>query len=63
VLAIGYAGWDGGQLEQEIRNNVWLICEPDEDLLFDEDHEHKWSRALSKMGVAADRLSAQPGRA
>jgi putative transcriptional regulator len=63
VLAIGYAGWDGGQLEQEIRNNVWLICEPDEDLLFDEDHEHKWSRALAKLGVAAERLSAQPGRA
>lgn len=63
VLAIGYAGWDGGQLEQEIRNNVWLICEPDEDLLFDEDHEHKWSRALAKMGVSAERLSAQPGRA
>jgi putative transcriptional regulator len=63
VLAIGYAGWDGGQLEQEIRNNVWLTCEPDEGLLFDDDHEHKWSRALAKMGVSADRLSAQPGRA
>jgi putative transcriptional regulator len=63
ALAIGYAGWDGGQLEQEIRNNVWLICEADEGLLFDDDHAHKWSRALAKIGVSADRLSAQPGRA
>jgi putative transcriptional regulator len=63
VLAIGYAGWDAGQLDREIRNNVWLVGEPDEELLFDEDHEHKWSRALAKMGVSAERLSAQPGRA
>jgi putative transcriptional regulator len=63
VLAIGYAGWDGGQLEREIRENVWLICEPDEGLLFDQDHEHKWTRALAKLGVSAERLSIQPGRA
>ncbi len=63
VLAIGYAGWDAGQLEREVRENVWLICEPDEGLLFDHDHDHKWSRALAKLGVSADRLSALPGRA
>jgi putative transcriptional regulator len=63
VLAIGYAGWDAGQLEREIRANVWLIAEPDEGLLFDQDHEHKWTRALAKLGVTADRLSVQPGRA
>jgi len=63
VLVLGYAGWDGGQLEREIRHNVWLTCEPDEDLLFGDDHEHKWSRALAKIGVAAEHLSAQAGRA
>jgi putative transcriptional regulator len=63
VLAIGYAGWDAGQLEREIRENVWLICEPDEALLFDQDHDTKWSRSLAKLGVTAGRLSAQPGRA
>lgn len=63
VMAVGYAGWDAGQLEREIRENVWLTCEPDEALLFDDDHDHKWSRALAKIGVAPENLSAQPGRA
>lgn len=63
VMAIGYAGWDAGQLEREIRENVWLICEPDEAIVFDQDHDHKWSRALATLGISADRLSAQPGRA
>ena len=63
VMALGYAGWEPGQLEREIRENVWLTCEPDEALLFDDDHEHKWSRSLAKIGVAAEHLSAQAGRA
>lgn len=63
VMALGYAGWDQGQLEREIRHNVWLTCDADEHLLFGDDHAHKWSRALAKIGVAAERLSAQTGRA
>jgi putative transcriptional regulator len=42
---------------------VWLTCEADEGLLFDDDHEHKWSRALAKIGIAAEHLSAMGGRA
>lgn len=63
AMAVGYAGWDAGQLEREIKENVWLTCEPDEALLFDDDHAHKWSRALAKLGIAPEHLSAQPGRA
>jgi putative transcriptional regulator len=63
ILAIGYAGWDAGQLEQEIRNSVWLTADADEALLFDLDHATKWARALAAMGISAERLSAQPGRA
>jgi putative transcriptional regulator len=63
LMAIGYAGWDGGQLEREIRNNVWLICDSDEDIVFGDDYETKWSKSLAKIGVSADRLSAQPGHA
>ena len=63
AMAVGYAGWDAGQLEREIKENVWLTCEVDEELLFDDDHAHKWSRALAKIGVAPENLSAQPGRA
>jgi putative transcriptional regulator len=63
LLAIGYSGWDGGQLEREIRNNVWLICEPDAALVFGDDHDGKWVRALAKLGVSPERLSAQLGQA
>ena len=63
ILALGYAGWGPGQLEQELRDNVWLICDADEGLLFDEDHAHKWTRALAKLGITADHLSASAGRA
>jgi putative transcriptional regulator len=62
-LALGYAGWAAGQLENEIRNNVWLVCDADETLLFEPDHERKWSRALSKLGVDPQRLSSASGRA
>jgi putative transcriptional regulator len=63
IMALGCAGWSPGQLERELKQNVWLICEPDEDLIFDDDHNSKWSRALAKIGVRADQLSAQSGRA
>ena len=63
LLALGYAGWGPGQVERELQENVWLTCDPDEQLLFGGDHELKWSRALAKIGVAADRLSGQAGRA
>lgn len=63
LLALGYAGWGGGQLEREIRENVWLTCEPDEELIFGADYDHKWSRALAKLGIDPKFLSAQAGRA
>jgi len=63
LLALGYAGWGAGQLEQEIRANVWLTVAADEDLIFDDDHETKWSRALAKLGVDPKFLSAEAGRA
>jgi putative transcriptional regulator len=63
LLALGYAGWAAGQLENEIRQNVWLTCEPDETLIFGDDHERKWAQALAKLGVDAALLSSAAGRA
>lgn len=63
VLALGFADWSGGQLEQELRDNVWLTCDADESLIFDSDHDTKWVRALAKLGVSAGQLSAVAGRA
>jgi putative transcriptional regulator len=63
TLALGYAGWGPGQLEREIRENVWLTCDVDEKLVFDDEHASKWSRALAKLGVNAATLSSQSGSA
>jgi putative transcriptional regulator len=63
LLALGYAGWGAGQLEQEIRNNVWLTVEPDEALVFDDAYDTKWTRALSKLGIDPNFLSAEAGHA
>jgi len=63
LMAVGYAGWDAGQLEREIKDNIWLTCEPDDALVFGEDHARKWERALAKIGVSAASLSTLPGRA
>ena len=62
-MALGYAGWGAGQLEQEIRDNVWLTCPPDESLLFGDDHDHKWSQALAKLGIDPSLLTAAAGSA
>jgi putative transcriptional regulator len=63
LLALGYAGWGPGQLESELRQGVWLTCDPDEELLFGRDYAGKWARSLAKIGVTPDRLSPQAGRA
>ena len=63
LLALGYSGWGPGQLDQEFRENVWLTCEPDETLLFGDDHDHKWAHALAKLGVSAGSLSGTAGSA
>src|SRR3974377_2268954 len=51
ILALGYAGWAPGQLEQEIQQNGWLHCDADPELIFGQDIEHKYERALAKNGL------------
>ena len=63
LLALGYAGWAAGQLDNEIRDNAWLSVEPDEDLLFGTDLDHKWERAIAKIGVDFSMLSGEAGHA
>ncbi len=63
IVALGYAGWAPGQLEAELQANGWLACPSDEDLLFGEDADGKWDKALAKIGVHPAMLSAQGGSA
>lgn len=63
VVALGYSGWSGGQLEQELADNVWLVGDADLPLVFDPSLDTKWSRALARIGVSPDRLQMGGGRA
>ncbi len=63
MLALGYAGWGPGQLDREIAQNGWLICDPREDIIFGRANEHKWTGALKMMGIDPLLLSETAGRA
>jgi len=63
LLALGYAGWEAGQLEDEIRANGWLTAEADENLIFGGDIEVKWQRAIGTLGIDLSMLSSASGNA
>jgi putative transcriptional regulator len=63
ILALGYAGWAPGQLEQEIQENGWLHCAADPELIFGADTEGKYDKALRKLGIDLGQLSSQAGHA
>ena len=63
ILALGYAGWGPGQLENEIQGNGWLHCAADPDLIFGTDVDDKYSRALAKIGIDLGMLSNEAGHA
>ncbi len=63
LLALGYAGWAPGQLEREIHTNGWLICPADTGLVFDAEIEHKYERAMAKLGVHPSFLVSDAGHA
>lgn len=63
ILALGYAGWSPGQLEDEIQANGWLHCPPDPDIIFSSNHAGKYQRALAKIGIDPSHLVADAGHA
>jgi putative transcriptional regulator len=63
VVALGYAGWDGGQLEDEIRANVWLSVPVDSGIIFETPFESRWQAAGRLLGVELSRISPISGNA
>jgi putative transcriptional regulator len=63
ILALGYAGWRAGQLEEEIQDNGWLHCDADPELIFGEKVEDKYDLALRKIGIDPGMLSNAAGHA
>lgn len=54
IFIIGYTGWSAGQLEFELENNLWLIAEPNHDLIFEENPKDKWGKALATLGISTN---------
>lgn len=63
LIALGYAGWGAGQLEQEIGANAWLSGPADERIVFDLPHEQRWEAAAARLGVDLNLLSGEAGHA
>lgn len=63
LLALGYAGWAPGQLEDEMNDNGWLNCNANTELIFDHNINGKYERALKEMGIDPTHLVAETGHA
>ena len=63
LIALGYAGWSAGQLEEEISSNGWLTANTDADILYDSECDSKYFRLMQQMGINLSSLSADAGHA
>lgn len=63
IVALGYAGWDAGQLEEEMVNNAWLTAPCDERVIFDTPPEQRWQAAGRLLGINLLHLSSNAGHA
>jgi putative transcriptional regulator len=62
-IALGYAGWGAGQLEQELLDNAWLALPLDEKIVFETPFEDRWHAVWRRLGIDVARLSNQAGHA
>ena len=63
LVALGYAGWGPGQLEQEVSGNSWLTVPADQSILFQVATNDKLTAAGQQLGIDIDLLTAQAGHA
>ncbi len=63
LIALGYAGWGGGQLEEELAANSWLSGPVDSRIIFETPPEQRWEAAATLLGVDLSLLSSDVGHA
>ncbi|OBT17371.1 hypothetical protein A9264_00955 [Vibrio sp. UCD-FRSSP16_10] len=63
LVALGYSGWEAGQLESELAENSWLTIEADPNIIFTTPVQDRWSSAVQSLGIDASQLSTQAGHA
>ena len=63
LMTLGYAGWEAGQLEQEIADNAWLTMPANPDIVFNTPSDQRWSAAARQLGIDLNLISATAGHA
>ncbi|MFT8736827.1 MAG: YqgE/AlgH family protein [Zymomonas mobilis] len=63
LVALGYAGWGAGQLDQEMKQADWFVSKADDQLLFACPAEDRWQQSYQKSGVDLYRLAVKVGQA
>jgi len=63
LIALGYAGWASGQLEQELSSNAWLSGPADMEIIFRVPSAQRWKAAAMLLGVDLDQISTEIGHA
>ena len=63
IVALGYAGWAAGQLDNEMAANTWLSCPADEQIIFNTPTAERWKAAANLIGVDLSLLSSDAGHA
>jgi putative transcriptional regulator len=63
LIALGYAGWGGGQLEEELSANAWLSGPADADIIFSRSPGERWLAAAQLLGIDLNLLSGDAGHA
>lgn len=63
LMALGYAGWSAGQLEEELAENNWLTLPADSNVIFSTPYHLRHSAAAASLGVDMNLISAQAGHA
>lgn len=63
LVALGYAGWAGGQLEDEMVRHGWHVTPGSDALLFDTPPEKRWQAAFAEAGIDARLLTTEGGEA
>lgn len=61
LLILGYSAWSVGQLEEEIKNNSWLITPYKKDIIFSEENSNKWEKAIKSLGINPISIAGEIG--
>lgn len=61
LIALGYAGWGAGQLEDELRSNTWLSCPATHAIIFNTPTEKRREAAANSLGIQLAQLSHMAG--